>query len=123
MFQDPAFQEFAHFENHARTADAEIAHLFGQAGVHIIDVRIAEKFSQQRADNHGFFVRVNAIVVARQRHAKRLHEQGDVQQNFCPRRPDFHLLDKGQLQRTINPDVGNVDIFADRIGDQINRMP
>lgn len=90
MFQHPAFNPFAEFEDNLRATDAEIAHLFRQAGVHVIHMLKTEKFTQRRAHQHRLFMRMNANRTGASKPSKRL--SGMSKKIFRIDGPIFHIF-------------------------------
>ena len=101
---------------------AEVADLLRQARVHVVEMRHAEPPGQDDADDAAFFVRVDDVVLAREREARGRQGQRQVEGDLGPRRADAHVLDERRPQAATNRQTAHLDVASERVGHQIDGM-
>ena len=117
-----AFEALKKPAQHGRAAERKILELLRQAGMHVVEMRHAQRRRNQHADGGALFVRMNHVIARTARPIQRRHRQRQIQKQLRGRRPDLHARHEGRPRRAENVQSGQFDVPAKWIGDEIHRV-
>ena len=91
--------------------------------MHVVEMRNPQPPRQPDADETHLFVRMNRVVSPGHRAAGHGQQHQPIERQLGERRANADLADERWFERAKNPQVGKLNVAAERIRDEVDLVP